>query len=100
MLILGIAVSTAALLAGLGLSAYSHHPLPSKVLEFRRILAGLRTGSPAAIVSLGILLLIATPVLALFGCLIQYLKNRDWRYAAATTAVLLVLAVSVLLGGG
>ena len=100
MLILGLILSTAALLAGLGLSVISHRRLPSKVLGFGEIFAGLKTGTPAGFLSLGILLLIATPALRVFGSLVEFVRKRDWRYALVTSIVLIILVISAVIGGG
>ncbi len=100
MLILGLILSTVVLFAGLALSAIYHRPLPTKVSGFREMLEGLKTGSPPSILSLGILLLIATPVFRVVGSLVEFLIKRDWRYALITFSVLVILAASVFVGGG
>lgn len=100
MLILGLLLSTAVLFSGLALSAISHRPLPTRVSEFRQLFRGLRTADPPSILSLGILLLIATPVLRVIGSLFEFLQKRDWRYAIITSVVLLILIVSVIAGSG
>jgi uncharacterized membrane protein len=100
MLIVGLVLSTITLFAGLALSAVSHRPLPLSVSGFRQLFSGLKTGSPSSILSLGILLLIATPVLRVLGSLVEFLGKRDWRYATITFVVLVILAISVLAGSG
>jgi uncharacterized membrane protein len=100
MLILGLVLSTTTLFVGLALSAISHHRLPTKVLEFEEIFRGLKTGSPPSFLSLGILLLIATPVLRVFGSLAEFIGKKDWRFAIITSVVLIILAVSVIAGKG
>lgn len=98
MLILGLVFCTVTLFIGLALSAIYHHPLPAKVLPFREIFKGLKTGSPPSFLSLGILMLIATPVLRVFGSLVEFVVKRDWRYACITLTVILILGVSVFIG--
>ena len=100
MLIVGLALSTVVLFVGLALSAIFHQPAPSRVLGFRQVFEGLERGSPPSILSLGILLLIATPVLRVFGSLVEFVAKKDWRYAGITFLVLLILALSVLIGKG
>jgi uncharacterized membrane protein len=100
MLILGLILSATVLLAGLVLSAIAHQPVPSKALSFKQVLGGLRTGSPAGLFSLGILLLIATPVLRVVGSLFEFIATRDWRYVFVASLVLLILATSALVGIG
>ena len=98
MLLAGLFASTAALLAGLTISAITHQPVPSSVSGFAGMVEGLRQGSPAGFLSLGILLLIATPVLRILGSLAEFIANRDWRYACITLLVLAVLGASLLAG--
>lgn len=100
LLILGLVLSTAVLLAGLALSAVSGGSVPSQVLSFKQILAGLRDGSPSSLLNLGLLMLIATPVLAVMGALVHFVAKRDWRFVVAALLVLLVLAASTLIGMG
>jgi uncharacterized membrane protein len=98
MLLLGLILSATVLLAGLAWSAIAHQPVPTKVLSFKQILDGLRTGSPASFLGLGILLLIATPVLRVVGSLFEFVTTRDWRYAFVTSLVLLILTISIYIG--
>jgi uncharacterized membrane protein len=98
MLILGLVLSTLCLFAGLGLSAITHHALPSKVSGLRQILDGLKRASPPSFLNLGILLLIATPVLRVLGSLVEFAEKRDWRYVLVTSVVLIILAISVAVG--
>ncbi len=100
MLILGLVVSTAAMLAGLALSAMNHSPLPTRIIPFAQIFSGLKTGAPASFLSLGMLLLIATPVLRVIGSIAEFIIQRDWRYACVTLMVLLILIISVVVGRG
>jgi uncharacterized membrane protein len=98
MLILGLILSAAVLVAGLVCSAIAHQPVASKTLSFKQVLDGLSTGSPASFLSLGILLLIATPVLRVVGSLFEFVATRDWHYVLVTSLVLLILAISAFVG--
>ena len=100
MLIVGLVGSTIVIFLGLSISEVLHRPLPSRVRGFRQIIDGLERGSPSSFLDLGILLLIATPILRVVGSLIEFVNRRDWRYAVITSMVLLILAVSVLVGRG
>ena len=99
-LIVGLAFSTISLFAGLTVSAVTRQPLPRRVAGIGQIIAGLKTGSPAGFLSLGILLLIATPILRILGSLVEFIGQRDWRYTLVTILVLLILGTSFLAGGG
>ena len=100
MLLVGLALSTAALVIGVTLSAIFHRPLPTQVSGFRQLADGLKKGSPAGFLSLGILLLIATPVLRVLGSLAEFVEKRDWHYAVITSIVLIILTLSVMTGSG
>jgi uncharacterized membrane protein len=55
-------------------------------------------GSGEAIIMLGLMLLIATPVSRIAVSIITFAFERDWRYVAITTLVLLILIISFTLG--
>ncbi|MGZ3599298.1 MAG: DUF1634 domain-containing protein [Ktedonobacterales bacterium] len=61
---------------------------------------GVLHGEPLAIISLGLLVLLATPVLRVIVSIVAFLLEGDWLYAAITTVVLLILVVSFFLGRG
>lgn len=98
MLIVGLMLSTAFLVTGLGLSAFYRMPVPERPSSPARVLAGVVEGSPASLLEIGILLLIATPVLRVVGSLALFVGTRNWRYAGATLLVLLILAAGLALG--
>ncbi len=52
-------------------------------------------GSTPAIIQLGVLLLIATPVIRVFACLIIYLYQRDYMYVLIAAMVLSILLFSL-----
>ena len=54
--------------------------------------------SPAAFLSLGLIVLIATPFVRVAGSLIAFAREGDRRYVVLTGVVLAVMCVSVLLG--
>lgn len=66
----------------------------------RAVLAGAAAGRPYAIIELGVLLLIATPVLRVALSVAFFLEQRDWLYAGITVFVLAVLLVSLASGVG
>jgi uncharacterized membrane protein len=63
------------------------------------ILRGTAAFDPRAIVTLGILLLIATPVARVLLTLIGFIRRRDRIYVVITSFVALVLLFSLALGG-
>ena len=100
MLILGLVFSTVVLFVGLSLSTIFHTPLPTKVTGFHQLFEGLKKGSPPSVLSLGILLLISTPVLRVLGSLAEFMLKRDWLYTVVTSSVLLILALSLIAAKG
>ncbi len=62
------------------------------------VLAGVAQFKPYAFIALGLLLLIATPVLRVATSVVIFLLERDYAYVFITLIVLLILIVSFLLG--
>lgn len=55
-------------------------------------------GSALAIIMVGLLLLIATPVTRIAVSVVTFALERDWRYVVITSIVLLILLISFTLG--
>lgn len=62
--------------------------------------SGLLALHPQAVIALGLLLLLATPVVRVFASIFAFALENDRRYVAITTLVLAILLVSFLLGKG
>jgi uncharacterized membrane protein len=62
------------------------------------VLDGLVQFKPYALIALGLLLLIATPVLRVAASVVIFALERDYAYVFITLVVLLILIVSFLLG--
>jgi uncharacterized membrane protein len=62
------------------------------------LLADLRAGDPSAVISVGLMVLIATPVLRVASTVIYFLFKRDKVYLAITSFVLLVLIAGFFIG--
>ena len=117
----GVLVSAAVILYGLALVAATRdtgyapiqpHHLPD-ILAFHpaagpgyfptapaTVLQAALAGKPYAIIGLGMLLLIATPVLRVALSVVFFLAQRDWLYAGITVFVLAVLLLSLIVGVG
>jgi uncharacterized membrane protein len=108
----GVIVSLFVILAGLALSLI-HHPkyLHSRdalkeILSPQRpawhtlkgLASGLREFRGEAIIMLGLLLLIATPVLRVAVSIVAFFFERDWTFVAITAFVLAMLILSFVLG--
>jgi uncharacterized membrane protein len=96
----GVGASVLLMAAGLVLSFASGHALPEAAPSASRLLSGALALDPAALMSLGVVVLLATPAARVAVLCWQFLKRREWRMAAVSLIVLTVLAGSVLLGRG
>ena len=117
----GVLLSAAVVLYGLALVAVTRdtgyasiqpHHLPD-ILAFHpaagpgyfptapaAVLRAALVGKPYAIIALGMLLLIATPVVRVALSVVFFLAQRDWLYAGITVFVLAVLLLSLIVGAG
>jgi uncharacterized membrane protein len=103
----GVLLSAAVITAGViafywryflaGRRGISNRPFPHSP---EAVVSGLAHGDPLAIIALGLLLLLATPVLRVAVSIVAFALERDWRYTAITALVLAILIVSFLLGRG
>jgi uncharacterized membrane protein len=64
------------------------------------VFSGLGHGDPLAILTLGLIVLLLTPVARVIISIFAFAREHDWLYVAITTLVLLILLVSFLLGAG
>jgi uncharacterized membrane protein len=109
----GVLTSLAVILAGT-LVTFLHHPeyvsSPQELARLteagasfphtlRDVVAGLAALRGQAIVVLGLLILIATPVLRVAVSILVFLEQRDRTYVAITVTVLTLLILSFFLGG-
>jgi uncharacterized membrane protein len=105
----GVIVSAAVVLAG-GLISLRHAsaPLPdyhqcvrerASLDSFSGILHGVGRFEAASVIQLGILLLIATPVVRVVMCVAGFARQRDWLYVIVSTVVLAILFYSLFLQG-
>lgn len=95
-----VAAAIVTALGGLLLLAH-HGGAPADFAEFRgatapfrgvsAILAGVAAGESAAIVQLGLLLLIATPIMRVALSLLAFARLKDWTYVVLSAIVLAVL---------
>lgn len=97
-LALGVASSLTAMAAGYVLALVRGGPLPVAATPIGELAAGLRTGDPGAVMSLGLLLLLATPAARVCVLVWQFARRREWAFAAISLTVLAVLALSVVIG--
>jgi uncharacterized membrane protein len=109
-LVLRAGVVLAAIVVGLGgtiyLTRHGHevpafgvfHGEPGDLRSIAGIVAAARSLSSRAIIQLGLLLLIATPVARVVFALVGFARQKDWMYVGVSVIVLALLAYS-LTGG-
>ena len=108
----GVLLSAAIVLAGgiwwlaeVGRMAPAYHEFrgaPRDLRQLGLLLKGLAHPRPEALIQLGLLLLIATPVARVGLALAAFALERDRTYVVATAIVLAILVYSMVLpfGGG
>ena len=72
------------------------HGVPAEFTSIPEILHGAVTWQPLAVIQLGILVLIATPVARVLFSLLGFVLERDWMYVAMTAIVLALLLYSLI----
>ena len=98
LLLIGLYLSVALILFGLGLALFTHQNVPETVFPLRSLFTGLLSLNAGSYLSLGLLVLIATPIIRVITSFISFLVEKDWRFAAITLVVLATVLVSIFLG--
>jgi uncharacterized membrane protein len=86
-----VLVSGICYLAGHGGQQTNYTVFQPSVYSFLRLEKGILAGDCIAMIELGLLLLIATPVLRVAISCVEFLRERDYRFATVTLAVLVIL---------
>ena len=74
------------------------HGTPLSILDFSSFLPQLAHGSGTAIIELGLIALILTPIARVVFALVAFLMERDALYAAISLFILAILLYGLLLG--
>lgn len=103
---IGVGISALVVLAGgiLYLARYGTQPInygsfhgePRELRTISGIVRGARAGHARAIIQVGLLLLIATPIARVIFSAYGFCRERDYRYVFITLFVLGVLLYSIL----
>ncbi len=103
----GVLLSAAIITAGVVdfyreyLASYGSAPLYQDYPHtLGQVITDLEQGNPLAIITLGLLVLLATPVVRVAVSIVAFGLERDWRYVVITSCVLLIIVVSFVLGAG
>ncbi len=100
LLVVGLGISVALILFGLFLDLTLHREIPTSIPHLAEIFTRVIALRPSGFLSLGLLVLIITPVVRVLGSFLAFIYERDWRYTAITFVVLVVVTLSILLGRG
>ncbi len=108
----GISISMALIVAGTAVSFIHHPDYASSAAALQRlthpgnaphdvpeVVAGIGALRGQALVMLGLLALMATPVLRVVVSLVSFLRSGDRAFALLTSLVLVLLLLSLALGG-
>jgi uncharacterized membrane protein len=75
------------------------HAGPSQLASIGGVLHGAITLDPLYIIQLGLLILIATPIVRVMTCAAGFALERDWTYAIVSLIVLTFLLASIVGSG-
>jgi uncharacterized membrane protein len=75
-----------------------HDRSPAFPNSLSDVIGGLLSFKPYAIISLGLLVLIATPIMRVAVSIIAFARERDWMYVVITSFVLAMLILSLAIG--
>jgi uncharacterized membrane protein YfcA/uncharacterized membrane protein len=100
----GVILSAVVIVIGLLLMSLQPDKFAPQQLQmfphtFAQVATELLTLHPQAVIALGLLLLIATPVLRVAISMIAFAVERDWRFVVITLLVLLILLFSIFFVG-
>jgi uncharacterized membrane protein len=80
---------------GISPGFHSFQGEPASLRTVRGIISSAASLDPLCLIQLGILLLIAIPIIRVLSFFISFLSRRDWMYSLIALAVLGVLAFSL-----
>ncbi|CAM4284335.1 Uncharacterized membrane protein [Pedobacter westerhofensis] len=84
---------------GSGLPHYStFNGEPAGYTSLTGILSGLAKGSASEIIQLGVVILIATPIVRIFFSLVSFIIEKDRLYIVITSIVLFIILFSMFAG--
>ena len=99
-LVVGFVASAGLFIIGLVLNLIWLAPLPSSTVSPATALQLAVELQPGGFFSLGLIVLIATPMVRVLASAVVFLWQRDWRYTGITLLVLLIMVISIILGRG
>ena len=93
----GVLASAAVICLGLALLV-----LKGSLASYPRNLAGFLAGclalDPGSVITLGLVVLVATPFARVAVSIVAFALEKDWRYVAITAIVLAILVTGIIMG--
>src|SRR6185437_664109 len=83
-------------LEGLLKDGFPGEPAPAST--YSGVISSIRHGQAFGVISLGLLVLLFTPVMRVAISIVAFLIEHDWLYTVITTIVLLLLFTGIVLG--
>ncbi len=97
-LVIGMWTSMALLLAGL--AWYAIAPSGSDItLGPAEAIDAMLSGDPIGLIDLGILVLIATPLLRIITALAVFAQTKEWKFVLVSVCVLLIITLAIFIKG-
>ena len=81
----------------IGLVMYALDPTEGTTLSLDKILDGIAQGSPIAVIDLGIVILIATPLVRVMAAGLTFGMERDYRFVGISVFVLAMILIAVFI---
>jgi len=97
-LVAGMVLSVSVMAIGLIWYAISPGDYPDVSLSPTDIPGEISKGNPIAVLDLGLLFLIATPLTRVIAALAFYLLDKEMRMAGVSVIILVVIGIAVVLG--
>lgn len=99
-LLAGGALAGLLLLAAIVAALAEHRGLPQVPERLSDVLRAVRHLEPAGLASLGLVILILTPVARVVGSVVAFAWMKDWRFTLITLLVLTLMGLSLYFGQG
>lgn len=81
----------------IGLVMYALDPTEGTTLSLDKIVDGIAQGSPIAVIDLGIVILIATPLVRVMAAGLTFGMERDYRFVGISVFVLAMILIAVFI---
>jgi uncharacterized membrane protein len=95
-LLAGMTASVVLIVLGMVMYAFLPHGTEVTLDPIQALQAAL-SGDAVGVLDLGIMLLIATPLLRVVTALLVFIQGREWKFVAVSAIVLLVVAIAILI---